>query len=136
MGATVVTHGDAPPVCQSAERIDKWDAAGMATPDDVDARTVAASGLDSRSLSVLGLGRGAFSLGKRFRSSSETDVSLLIFVDTDAYSARPAWLFSGGGVNFQCSSPNGQISNLKLGGGRDQVGGVGLFGVISLSPGK
>jgi hypothetical protein len=93
-------------------------------------------GLDSRSLSVLGLGRGAFSLGKRFRSSSETDVSLLIFVDPDAYSARPAWLFSGGRVNFQCSSPNGQISNLKLGGERDQAGGVGLFEVISLSPGK
>jgi hypothetical protein len=136
MGATVVMRGDAPPVCQSAERIGKWNAARMATPDDVNARTVAASGLDSRSLSVLGLGRGAFSLGKRFRSSSETDVSLLIFVDTDAYSARPAWLFSGGGVNFQCTSPNGQVSNLKLGGGRDQAGGVGLFGVISLSPGK
>ena len=43
MGATVVMHGDAPPVCQSAERIGKWDAAGMATPDDVDARTVAAA---------------------------------------------------------------------------------------------
>jgi hypothetical protein len=67
MGATVVMHGDAPPVCQSAERIGKWDAAGMATPDDVDARTVAASGLDSRSL----LGRGALSLGKRFRSPAK-----------------------------------------------------------------
>jgi hypothetical protein len=135
MGATVVTHGDAPPVCQSAERIGKWDAAGMATPDDVDARTVAAR---LRQPLPVGAwpGQGAFSLGKRFQSSSETDVSLLIFVDTDAYSARPAWLFSGGGVNFQCSSPNGQVSNLKLAAGGTRQAALVCSGWISVSPVK
>ena len=115
--------------------IGKWDAAGMARPDGVDETTVAGGALDTRKLSAIGLGKGAISLGRRFRFASDADVSLLLFVDTNAYPDKPAWLFSGGGVNFQRKSGDGRLWNLKLGGGRDQAGGLGVFGVISLSPG-
>ncbi len=115
--------------------IGKWDAAGMARPDGVDETTVAGGALDTRMLSAIGLGKGAISLGRRFRFASDADVSLLLFVDTNAWPDKPAWLFSGGGVNLQRKSGDGRLWNLKLGGGRDQAGGMGVFGVISLSPG-
>ncbi|UFN49511.1 hypothetical protein LPC08_02365 [Roseomonas sp. OT10] len=114
--------------------IGKWDASGMAVPDGVDGSTVAGTGLDTRMLSAIGLGSGALGLGKRFRFVSDTDVSLLIFIDKDAYPDKPAWLFGGGGVNIQKPLDGGKVWNIKIGGGRDQLGGLGIFGVLSISP--
>ena len=74
------------------------------------------------------------SVAKRYPFASGLDVHFYLYVDKDAFPRDMRLFVSGGGMGFESKTSDGTPLKLRVGAGRDQVGGSAGFIRLQIGP--